>query len=307
MGFLISKRFTIHGRDDGDKVPEVHTIALGADADRAKLQDLAESTGGTYLFAAEPSASPRSTLASPASVAGVGGIELDLAEIYRIVGEAVDNQQQIYSERVIMDLQQTTTVVDVPVDASASELFFTVNWHSILTGATAHLYRPDGVEVTDRLPDSSHYFWHVEDPMAGTWQLTLSCFALEFCADTYLVEAAVKSPITFDVYITPDPAARRQGAPVDILAVLTDEAPILGATVIAQIAAPGGAIYNLPLYDDGLHHDGAADDGLYGNRFTQTFEEGTYVVDTVATGSSNLGISFVRMLTGLQHCGRPGQ
>lgn len=279
-------------KDNGDRVPVVHTVALGADADRGKMQDLANRTDGTYQYAAEPS----STSTTSTSAATAVNLPLDLAEIYRIVGEEVANQQQIFNQRVTLGPNPPTATVDIPVDAG-TEAVFTLNWEDGKNGANVTLTDPDGNPVSRAYTDDTHYVWREPDPSSGPWKLHIDCLPVSSCATTYLVEVGLKSPITFDVFFDPAPADRVQGMPVDILAPLTDHKAILGATVDADVTRPDGSVVTMTLYDDGSHHDGNADDGLYGNRFFRTFDPGSYVVKASAAGTSNLGPAFARYAT----------
>lgn len=277
--------------EDGEKVPQVHTVALGADADRTQMQTLANHTNGIYLYLSEPTG----TLRSPNAVSAfTGDTQLDLAEIYRLIGEEVANQQQVFSERVSLD--QSTTV-EIPIDAGAAEAVFTLSWHRFLTPANATLTRPDGTTLDVSFFDSTHRVWRELNPQGGTWELTLSCLGVEFCDDSYLVEVGLKSPLTFDLFVNTPPDGASRGIPVVVLAAVTDAAPVLDATVQAQVTRPDGlTIDPLTLYDDGLHGDGAANDGLYGNYYTNTRASGSYVVTASASGTSNIGSPFNRSL-----------
>jgi hypothetical protein len=79
-----------------------------------------------------------------------------------------------------------------------------------------------------------------------------------------------------------------------IVTSLTDAAPITGATVLAGVTAPNGTPYLFLLFDDGLHDDGAANDGIYGNTFYNTGQAGSYNVNVIAGGTSPINGSFVR-------------
>jgi len=269
------------------KVPVIHTIALGADADRPKMQQLAQDTGGTFQFAAEPSA-----LHSPE--APTVNLPLDLAEIYRVVAEAVDPQQQVFSQQLVWD-KVHPILAEIYVDKAAAEAVFTLNWADGFFSGAAKLLDPNGAEVTiGRLDDVTHTVWRVPSPLDGAWHLQVDVSGNQ--AETYLIEAALKSPLGIDLYIDPKPEQRLRGLPVDLVVSLADQAPVKGAEVIVDITTPNGSVDNLFLFDDGLHNDGSPDDGLYGNRFARTFQDGSYIVRATATGLSNLGSPFIRRI-----------
>ena len=275
-------------RDASNKVPQVHTVALGPDADRGLMQQLAAATGGTYQYASEPSL----------ALAALGDrLPLDLAEIYRIAVEATDRQQQIYSEQVTIDEQIGVNEFPIAVDG-ASELYVTMAWESAYSGGAIDLYRPDGtlVPFAAARREGAHVLWSISNPAVGTWRVQVNCLGVEFCASQRLLEAAVRSPLTIDLFLSPSPALRRFGTPIELLVPLTDTAPVRGATVSALIIAPDGSERNVALYDDGAHGDGAADDGLYGGRYPWTNQIGSYVVRVAASGTGNAGGNFARRI-----------
>jgi len=115
--------------------------------------------------------------------------------------------------------------------------------------------------------------------------------------------------------------------PVQLIVTLSDNQPILGATVTVEAEPPFQAAQairssewievngdtvpdpskvteikaaypqapiRITLYDDGLHSDGLANDGVYANTFGGTFNAGTWVFSASASGISNMGEAFAR-------------
>ncbi len=146
--------------------PTVHAIALGADADQATMQTIAQETGGTYHFAGEPGG------LQPAG--GTGVLPNELAEIYRVVGETVAREQQVMAVHGTL-LRRATRIHSVKVDGSASEAIFAVNWvPNGLEPTFIQLKRPDGsLDTTPDLVDDRHVLWRVPVPMPGTWEIQL--------------------------------------------------------------------------------------------------------------------------------------
>jgi len=305
-----------------EKVPQVHVIALGPDADLVALEQIANVTGGSYQYAGEPLSATRTGLhlssekteqpsdaidihyGSNKSVVMPGLVQEevdlpnDLAEIYRIISESVAHQQQIYSARGTIRLGETVSHA-IRLDGGASEGIFTLNWDSRLSlGAEVRLYQPDGTLIqAPTLVDSSHSVWRLPNPMAGEWLMTIGPQeGCEFCVSHYLVEAALKSDLTMDVFMGLAVDDRLIGRPMPILVSLSDQQSVPGAVVNAQITDPAGNPWNLSLYDDGLHGDGSANDGFYGNTFHRTALEGSYVAAITAQGTSTLAGDFQRRL-----------
>jgi len=64
-------------------------------------------------------------------------------------------------------------------------------------------------------------------------------------------------------------------------------APVTDAAVAATVTGPDGSQDNLPLRDDGLDPDAAANDGIYSGRFGSPGQGGFYWVDVAAEGRYN--------------------
>ena len=290
-------------RNAGKPVPRVHTVALGADADRARLQKLAQDTGGTYHYASEPptplrTARPDEVAAYQAYIAQ--NLPLDLSEIYRVIGETVAHQQQIFSAKGNLDPFKPISR-SILVDEGASEGIFVVKWAPWnVSGPDTKLLRPDGTDMGPPTAEyKGHKVWRVPTPMGGEWQVILGeCTdpQHEFCGQTYLVEVALKSDLTMDLFLGLPVDERMVGKPMPILVSLSDNRPLPRAAVNAEITDPSGQTWSLPLFDDGMHGDGAEDDGFYGNTFYQTFMEGGYVVVVTAEGRSRRLGRFQRRL-----------
>ncbi len=294
-------------RTAGNQVPVVHTVALGPDADHARLEKLAADTGGTFSFASLPSASAAAEGVGTSAIQATS-LSNNLAEIYRVIGEEVAGQQQVYAETdsgLKLDVPYTKTI---PIDGAVSEAIFVVKIDGAFTGFNTVLYKPDGTPIQGpTLQDNQHRVWRIPTPDPGEWKMELLRYTIINAAgandpnaidvgenDEVLVEAAVVSNLTLDVYLGLPVDERLVGKPMPIFATLADSAPITGAGVTAYVYGPTGGLFPaVTLYDDGLHDDGAANDGFYGNVFYQTQTWGSYDVVVFATGTGDEG-PFVR-------------
>jgi len=279
----------------------VHTVALGRDADRTLLAAIAGSTGGTS-YEAGVDILPLVTGASAAALPGPNlpaTLPNRLADVYKAIGEQIGHQQRLWEKIGTFNGQE---VFEVPVERDLPEAIFAVNWDDPGSPIQMTLYDPDGQEVKPGYPgmrfqdDITHQQYRIRDPKDGVWVVKLR--AREKTAN-YLFILSARSPTTMHLAFGLPPAKRAVGVSIPILVVLADSKPITGAEVWALVQGPNADIVQmLQLFDDGAHHDGRPDDGVYGNLFTNTNEAGAYMVKATGWGVNNYGEGFVRHRTG---------
>jgi hypothetical protein len=109
----------------------------------------------------------------------------------------------------------------------------------------------------------------------------------------YGIAIGVGSNFRMTPFVTPGPVY--VGDPIQLSALVAEAGlPVPGCTVTVKATAPGGTTSTRTLFDDGGHDDGAADDGEYANRYTQTFAPGVYHFEFRAVGTSRFGEPVVR-------------
>jgi Mg-chelatase subunit ChlD len=301
-------------RETNDKQPQVHAIAIGPDADRLRMQRVANVTDGSYHAVALPAGNLQAQAdADGTSLAVIDNLRLDMDYRYRVIATDAIGQQQFFNfVGPADDVSETATseFITIPVEGSAGELVLSMSWEP--TGLypidTITLTDPDGNTVEAFQTEFRHYVWRVPNPQQGDWTLSYDVIipglatepdtALQqdrniFLPD-YLVHGALRSDVTMDTYLGAPEDERLPGVPMPIIASLTDTGPIVGATVTADIVLPNGSTSTITLYDDGAHDDGAADDGLYSGTFYQTGTPGSYNVTVNADGNSSLSGDFTR-------------
>lgn len=119
--------------------------------------------------------------------------------------------------------------------------------------------------------------------LTGTWSYTITAGALPYEVPFRLVALPERSISAMAASVS----WQRIGQPVVITGTvqLADNTFLPDATVVAHISRPDGTIDVLPLFDDGAHHDGAANDGVYGNQYSETTWDGRYIVTVEVTGT----------------------
>lgn len=132
----------------------------------------------------------------------------------------------------------------------------------------------------------------IKDPVAGIWNVSVfganvSAQGEKYAISTYLDTSTILSLELSKNLFEPNEA-------FSIKANLTFcNQPVTGASLNVAIQRPDNLTESIALYDDGLHEDYQANDGLYGNLFTNTSTWGTYRITATANGSLN-GEQFAR-------------
>lgn len=276
------------------KKPVIHTVAVGPDADRLRMQNAAMATGGTYQYVSAPAGTLLASASALTLADDVTMMPLNLAAKYSAIATYVLGHQQFFSQFGPLDPNVTFESMPIVVESNASEMVISISW----------LPELESVQLTDPLSntvpffeiDATHKVWRVATPAAGTWHLTVDGQnqgpggKLPY----YFVHGSLKSQVMLNAFIDTPLPDRVPGAPEHIVALLTDQAAILGAAVTAEVTRPDGGVSVITLHDDGAHGDGAADDGVYGQNYYYTGLAGSYNVLVKADGSSALSGAFHR-------------
>ena len=274
----------------------VHVITIGADAAYEDMQQLAADTGGTYFHCFDPSS---------------GDIPNDLAELYRAITEDIRYMERFYHNRgTIPSGNIKEFKLEVTDDMDSVE--FIVNYNATTQPTSIELIDPDLNPVTyDYNYDKSgmgHAVCRKINPKVGMWtiRITVSPASSDLL---YFVEGAAHTYITMTLLTPPNGIispgwgnTEKIGTPIPVLISLTDTKGIKDAEVFMSVIPPGykshGRQFQIPLYDDGNHGDSLPNDGIYGNLYPATSEEGSYQFLINATGTDNNGRSFTRIRTG---------
>ncbi len=139
-----------------------------------------------------------------------------------------------------------------------------------------------------RVPAS---YYALDSLETGTWNLRIDAGASRSQSGYVLLEGDTATELMSY------PAHRRQivGQQLDVVATLggarASGARIASATL--RVTAPDGAVSSYAMFDDGLHADAVAGDGLFGAGFIAE-QSGTYVAQVLADGTNANGQRVVR-------------
>lgn len=208
------------------------------------------------------------------------------ASLLRSQPSTVEGVPQLLSTGVIQLPASGTIDTPIPVPAGSA---FTVSLMAPST-VTSTLKDPSANTVgsiASGSPEAAQPFrtFRVASPATGTWTLHL----------VNDVSAAVGVPYTAAIEGNPVSLTLSVGVPaangsMPLTGTLTNASvAVTGATVTATLAGASGQQAPVSLFDDGLHGDGAASDGVYGGTSVPE-SPGVYGITLVATAP---GISRV--------------
>ena len=267
---------------------------------------------------------------SPFKALAISAEELPnrLANTFKLINEKILRHERLWFEEGNI-FENGTSIHNIDVDEeSIKEADFAFNW----TGnkeqdVVIRVTRPDGTELNDGDPgviffkDKNHLVIQLKELENGNWNVEISTLksSISFAAS---LSAKIINGVKFDIFfgqlntdsnITANNGLFVRGVPMPIFGMLTDiKGAVIGANVELAIEAPDGKIDKLMLFDDGNHNDGEPRDGVYGNIYTRTTlgsqggviegnesagTRGSYTVNAIATGVSNLETKFKRLVS----------
>ncbi len=306
----------------------IDAIAFGPQTDQALMQDVASTTSGDYFYVDVNDAAKGAY--SEYSAKGFI-IPHDLTIGNRISEVYLSIEDKVLGKDRIFFTTGTTRAGDIteqPVVINEGRIVnatVAVNWEERGAVPAVELIDPYGNTIghgeAQIFQDSTHIVYQFfKDIPGGAWQLEMKARA----ETQYMVTFSGKffSGVRAEMYLSQVPAARPcyiaskflAGLPITILVSLTDiKGGVEHAEVRAVVRSPNGEITSMPLFDDGLHDDGDANDGIYGNIYRKTADysqqgvpeeqakinpgiNGSYVVSVVAQGISHQEERFTRYL-----------
>jgi hypothetical protein len=317
----------------------IDTIAFGSDADENLLQSIALFTPGGLFYAvmSDPPSSGAAagfTAAAAGSAPSFSSLEVPnrLAQVYRNIEEELHHETRFHYRAFRLAGGAASPFV-IPVTESDGggirQPVFVFNWHLESVAVDIKLFDRNGNLITATTPgwriyeDKTHKTYH----FGGT--LAVGDYAVSAGANGDVQLVAMLSGklvrgVTLDARISqppplaPNPECERivgrrfnylRGLPVEVSASLHDyKGGLAGLDIVAVVDNPDGSQNRLSLYDDGLHDNGVAGDGIYGNRYTRTpFARSGGSPDFPAVPLSNRPASYTVQLyaSGKSHAGEP--
>lgn len=298
----------------------IHSIAFGLGADQVLLASLSAATGGVFLFVPETN-DPLALADLFLTIQGEINEEQRLGTFEGTL-TSPDEAEHVFSigsdiseETVTLIWDDLAANLDLSLEAPDGTVIDASNW--------------DSISGVDRVEGPGIEYFTLSSPDVGDWKAFVTAVS---GTASYAVVLSGQSSIQMDAFFDKDEYA--PNAPILISASILEggSTPVIDATVTAQVTTPtaagvqlmaqqqasleetmalvtksedangfvneeGTVLFvseTLTLFDDGTHGDGAANDGVYANSFTDTQNEGTYSFQVSADGTSPAGIDFTR-------------
>jgi hypothetical protein len=270
------------------------------------LQQIAGATGGSFGAVDDPgfvlAASAESANAAtvfPTTTAN------RLADAYKYAAEQILGEQRLYEATGVVARANMSDTYRFQVH-NVPSLVVTANFE-VGDRARLRVFRPDSSEVapTDAgvayRHDLTHNQFRIAAPQAGLWVVEIEWVNVPGTvapSTEYVLIASGDSPLTMNLIVGETVQTVNVGGGrlmvKPVLAIIADHAPVLGASVRAEVLGPfGQAGQPVDLFDDGQHGDGAAGDGIYGN-VAAFMENQSNLLKVKATGLDNEVNSFER-------------
>ncbi len=296
---------------------KIFSVALGSYADQALLQDIASQTNGQYYLSPTEKelagiynslagqVAGRQTLFSEEGNVQQGSTDEKIVDVDPSVKEVIFSISWSGAgndlDLTLKDphgniVDSNTTDPNVSFTSGTNSESYAIS--SPASGKwTMQIFAGTITSVTSNIPlsvlrDKTTWISSNGDtaPDIKLWSSTYS--KTSDAGLEYSAAVTADTPLTVNTYL--DKSSHIQGDPILIKVTIADLQTIKGATAKARVTTPSSTGSFL-LYDDGMHGDAAANDGIYGNAFTRTTEVGTYSFDMETAGASTAGDDFSRV------------
>ncbi len=187
---------------------------------------------------------------------------------------------------------------DILIGHSNASIFL-LSWYDPAARLKLNLVMPngtllnssrEGIEYNPANHSANETFegFIVQNPVDGVWQAMV---VHNNGSTDYTAIAMIDSSLRLNLFTDKHNYHRNEN--IIISANVTNHLLPIASAVEASIRKPNEETARLSLYDDGMHDDGAAEDGLYANSFADTSLKGIYEITAKANGSLE-SISFIR-------------
>jgi len=183
-------------------------------------------------------------------------------------------------------------------DTAIGSIRFSLFWREGNLDLT--IIQPDGNVIDPNMVDINRInmnftsgtaykeYW-IRAPQPGAWTIRISDKSASVTGSDYMLQATAFAATT--LFINFDKDGYFSGDSIKLSGSIEDGSAtpkfIRGVSMQVTVENPARNQYSFELYDDGLHGDGKADDGVYANTFSDTLPAGRYNFHAQISGVNN--------------------
>ena len=267
--------------------PTVYTIGFGPFADEATLEGLALGTGGQYYFAGGTGSKT------------LGGT-LPIIQTYQLsLMQATERENLGWIRGQIRDQGEDRHFFQV--DSSCDQILIGLLWGQLDPQAfELYLQDPAGnvfdMGSPEWIGDETVSAYRINRPERGEWLALVRRVGGGDGSGNYHLNLAGSSRVQSQLTLIPRGWGQPLGIELRLFQLTAEEGvvPLRGADVPCAVTFPSGQFIQLLLNDDGQDGDAVPGDGVYSATLQETFDSGSYTVETTAFGQTVDGDPFTR-------------
>ncbi len=267
--------------------PAVYTIGFGSFADEITLAGIAAATGGEYFYAGT-------------SGAKTPGGPLPLIQTYQLsLMQATERENLGWVNGMIP--QQGEDRHPFTVDDSVDQILIALLWGHLDPQAYALLLvDPNGKTFDSSSPewlgDETTSAFRITGPARGSWLALVRRVGGGEGSGNYHLNLAGSSRVRSHLTLFPHGFGQPILAELQLRELSRQGGvnPVLRAQIAGTLTYPNGEFVSLLFNDAGQDGDVTPDDGIYSAVIANTFDDGAYVVETMAYGQTSGNFPFTR-------------
>ena len=245
-------------------------------ASKTYMEELMDMCGGKYYYAAT---------------------DEDLEDIYFELSARSSKQQILVKENDTVG-NDKIIIKTATVDTSATSVRLGINWTNgdldlVLWDPNGNYYDSSvNSEYIKFISTGTSEYYEITAPAKGVWGLGVVGNDVRGDEEAFDYYAIANSSIEANLEFDATRVAPNQQISVNCI-VKNGDNNVLGASVYAKVLDSKGDYEFVDLFDDGMHGDGIANDGVYGNIISKD-SAGVYKVTGYVEGNATMGDVFYR-------------
>ncbi len=203
-----------------------------------------------------------------------------------------DNLSAQWTELIDGTITTTPREHSITLDNATKKAYFILVWMNGSNNLSLSLITPSNITINsssgiydNHTKENIFELYEINNPESGLWKLNVYP---EFVSgsENYSFQVFYETDMFIAVGTDNESYNQRQTVKINSF-VQQGDARLQANEIKAFIIKPDYGVVSLDLFDDGLHNDFNASDGIYGNSYDETNLVGIYGVDVVANITTN--------------------